>query len=181
MNGMRAISAVAALALAAAAPAANLIPDPEFDSGTGNWTASSGTLTLDNSVGSPTAPSAHFVATAQASMTLGCIASSEQNVDIRANARVDAGAFAVGNIWAFASTDCSGGVLGFGNEIFGFVFPGAWATYGGAKTLPAGTQSVRIDFSFSSGQVPGGELHVDHVQFGPEGTAPVTLQSFDVH
>ncbi|HSE11309.1 MAG TPA: hypothetical protein VLB69_01630 [Rudaea sp.] len=177
-----------ALALfAGAAGAGNLVTNPDFDSGLTGWTlvAPAGTLSLDNSDGSPSAPSLHLVAFTAASgaqVESDCIAiDNSQNVDLYANVNVHTGNQNV-SVDAWSSADCSTGSLGTAGSASLTPASDTWQEESNlAFALPGTTQSVRV--VLTAGPTFGADVSdvkFDHLQFGPAGTTPVTLQSFDV-
>jgi hypothetical protein len=181
LDKMRLISSVATAALAAAAPAANLVQNPDFNTDTNGWTPGSSiaSFTLDGTTGSPAAPSAHAVSTQTSGVVSGCMAISAQSVDIRANIKLNSGSGPLsGEAYAYSDTTCTTYVGGVGYTIFAIVFPGSgWVNRGSTWNLPANTQSVLVNFRLEGAS----DAQFDHVQFGPASTTPVTLQSFDVH
>src|SRR5262249_52980271 len=99
-------------ALALPAAAANLIPNPDFTSGTDGWTMSttgSGTATLDTTTGSPDAPSVRLVATpanTEVSVFSSCVeVDDSENVDLAVSLRGNTGA-AILEIDTYSDTAC---------------------------------------------------------------------------
>lgn len=57
----------------------------------------------------------------------------------------------------------------------------AWHKVGATFVAPAGAQSVSIELGGYHCELScGGDTYFDNVAFGPAGTVPVELQSFDI-
>jgi hypothetical protein len=164
--------------LALPAAAANLVPNPDFTSGTDGWTMTttgSGTATLDTTTGSPDAPSVRLVATpadTDVSVYSSCIAVDDsQNVDLLVNLRGNAGAATL-EIDTYSDANCTT-VLG---QVTGTPVQanGTWTTYTFDNvTLPNGSQSATIVLTATEGtDATAGDANFDHIELGPTGTVP---------
>ena len=156
--------------------AANLVANPDFDADLTGWTneVPNAYLSLDNTTGDPVAPSAHLVVSSGTTDVLSdcMVVDPSQNVDFSINIKSNSSGLIQFGLRAYSDAACSSLPVEAGNltgsetiwtrkEMLNFA-------------LPAGTQSVRIDM------LGGADMNFDHVQFGPAGTTPVRLQSFDV-
>jgi len=162
--------------LALPAAAANLIDNPDFDTGLDGWTVTDGdgNISLDDTTGSPAAPSMQIKADATAtdtSASSSCMpVDDSDNVDLYVNIKGTAG-FAIATIATFGDADCTTPLSGIASEAFPAT--GEWATYSMSDvTLPDGAQSARIVLTASMGaSTDHGDANFDHVAFGPTGTA----------
>lgn len=176
---------VGACALVGATNAANLIDNPNFDFDLGGWTlaSGSGTFTLDTTTGAPSAPSIHLIANPETSgiaVQSDCVAiDTSQNVDLLFNMNATSG---LGSASVNAYSDASCGTLLSSLSTQAFGANGQWGPYSLPNAaLPAGTQGARILLVASMGSLGSpGDVHFDHIAFGPAGTTPVTLQTFEI-
>jgi len=157
------------------ANAANLIQNPDFDSGLEGWTqaSGSGTITLDDSFGAPQPPSVHLVAASGAggiSIESSCMEfDNSANVDLHWVAGGGPGQAAVG-IKMYSDAACTDLLDSISTS--GIVL-GLYHTYHTDNfALPEeDTRSVRITLGvlvYQIGEVP--DVHFDHIGFGPTGT-----------
>lgn len=177
--------------------AQNLVPHGEFDDGLSDWVMSSsnngGELVLDTSSGHPLAPSMlmHPGGRPYTIADHACIEiDSSQAFDVHAWLNRDPQSVpqpsvtgvSIG-IFPYAQPACEQ-ALGAGSG-FGFSYDDC--PVGGADgwrycalvghSFDPQVRSVRIEFSVGA-QVTSGS--VDHLEFGPTGSVPVTLQSFRI-
>ena len=179
---------VGTCALVGATHAANLVGNPDFDSGLEGWTLASasgpGTFTVDTATGAPSAPSIHLVpdpATAFGiAVQSNCIAiDTSQNVDLLFNMKATSG-WGYANVDAYSDASCGTLLSALGTPAYGA--NGQWGPYSLPNAaLPAGTHSARVVLVSSMGSLGSpGDAHFDHIAFGPTGSTPVTLQTFDI-
>jgi hypothetical protein len=172
---------------ATSATAANLVINSDFATDTNGWANVSGTpLSWDGGTGDPIAGSGHFLTSLSVfAYVTQCIAvSAPQNVDFYANVRATAsGSGPFGpreGVDAYSDTTCTNAI----GSIAAMTQPlpdDIWHTVSALDLpLPSGTNSVLLTLSASSHGASGIDIHFDHILFGPSGTAPVRLQSFDV-
>jgi hypothetical protein len=181
-NAIRSLALATGSTFALSAAAANLIPNSDFDTGMDGWTVVSGegTATLDETTGSPAAPSLHLAGTAESpdiSVESDCLAVDDsENVDLYADINGTAG-FAMLTINAYDDTECSNGIGAINSEAFPAT--GEWDTYSMSDVmLPDGAQSAKVVLSASMGaSTSPGDVHFDHVGFGETGTvfAPIAI------
>jgi len=167
------------------AVAQNLVPNPNFDSGLDGWTnmqADTGAIwTLDSTDGSPTAPSGHLQAGGRPSSLVNsaCIAidtthNIDLNVDIKSSDAMYPGHVAV---YTYGDPACSIAGDAFVASSCAALPADGWQRCSQINyALPAGTQGVIISLSVYYLT----SANFDDVRFGPTGTVPVTLQSFDI-
>jgi hypothetical protein len=168
----------------ASAQAANLVTNPNFTTDVNGWTNAGG-LTWDASDGDPAPGSAHITAATSGSSNSSCIViAAPQNIDLFANIEVASGAAFVEAV-AFTDTGCLTGGTSF--AFTATSSSSVWQQFSATNVaLPSGTNSVLIQLFASLPTVPGAapvapvDAHFDQIQFGPTGTLPVRLQSFDV-
>ncbi|MEO7935995.1 MAG: hypothetical protein ABIR27_07030 [Dokdonella sp.] len=180
------LSALLCLA-SAMTSAANLVANPNFDTDVAGWTldpgANGGAFALDSADGSPAAPSA-FLQRGGSPVTgvkTGCIAvSSLQNIDMHADIKPSFQGFpARAQIiaYTFSDTSCSISMptVIVTDACVALPAPG-WVRCSTVNhSLAAGTQGVVLDISVSLT-----DANFDNIGFGPTGTVPVTLQSFNI-
>ena len=158
------------------ARAANLVNNPDFTSDINGWTGSG--LSWDSSDGDPSPGSAHLI-TAVPGTTVDstCIViAAPQNIDLFVNIKVASGSLNV-NALSFTDTSCMGNLNGFTGTLI--TAPSTWQLSSVTNVpLPNGTNSVLLQVVSST--LGSTDAHFDHVLFGPTGSAPVRLQSFDV-
>jgi hypothetical protein len=175
-NAIRVLLLGASGLVAFPAAAANLVQNPDFDTNLDGWTVTDGdgSITLDDTTGSPAAPSMRLNAGGTAtdtSASSACIpVDDSNNVDLYVNIKGTAG-FATATIATFGDADCTTGLSAIGSE--SFPATGEWATYSMSDvTLPDGAQSARVVLTASMGSSTShGDANFDHVAFGPTGTA----------
>ena len=174
------------------ADAANLVQNPTFDADIAGWTPvtnGGGTVAWASGVGNPAGSIATTAASANMSaLATQCIAiSAPVNVDYLVDGFADnssgSGSRQI-SATSFAGAGCTGANLG-DLPAGDISFPGTgWngfqiSTFNAA--LPATTQSVLLTIGSATGATTGIEnYHFDNVRFGPTGTTPVRLQSFNV-
>jgi hypothetical protein len=192
------VSAVALLTLSTAAESANLLVNSNFDNPPGDlggWSATGQFATpppvwdgTQECCGTPASGSAKTSAFVIAASFLGqCIAVLPNTLyDLAAHVIANntsitpTGARATMQLDSFVSTDCTGTSVQTQSTFVNQA--AAWIQIG----LPnfdsgPGAQSVRVQFSASSGGLSTGIVaNWDNAAFGPSGTVPVKLQSFYV-
>lgn len=137
--GIRVFLFIAGSALAGIVNAANLVPNPDFDSGLDGWSLSttSGTMTLDSSTGLPTPPSLHLLGddlTISASVQSSCIQIDDStHFDFYMDVNRGSG-FAGGGVTAYSDTACSTPLdATIGSSANGT--NGVWARYSDRKSV----------------------------------------------
>lgn len=176
-SALASISLVFAVALPAHAQ--NLVQNASFDAGDDFWTIVLPALSeVDNSTGSDAPPSMKVSAPGPSSplaqVYSTCIVVDESvNYDLIVDILHESGA-SEARVSAY-----TGHCLSFIGSAITVTGSGAgWQTQSSTNvTLPAGTGSVTVVLQTSS--FPS-EANFDRVRFGPTGTTPVTLQSFDI-
>jgi hypothetical protein len=166
--------------LAFSASAANLITNPDFTTGLDGWTVSDGdgTATLDNSTGSPAAPSIQLVAGGTApnmSVESSCMQIDDSNhVDLYMNINGASG-FAIGSISAFSDTACTVGLSAINSDAYAATQ--AWGTYSMSDVvLPPDTRSAKVVLTAGMGSsTTQGDANFDHIAFGPTGTVTASV------
>lgn len=167
--------------LALSATAANLIVNPDFDSGVDGWTtatAGNGTATLDPSTGFPSAPSILLVANpanSDVSISSSCMMIDDSNnVDLYTNIKGNGG-FAIAAINTYSDTTCTNGISAINSD--SFPATGTWDTYSMTDVvLPDGTQSAKVVLTVTMGSSDSaGDANFDHVAFGETGTVFATV------
>jgi len=179
-NAIRALLFGASGLVALPAAAANLVQNPDFNTDLEGWTVTEGdgNISLDDTTGSPAAPSMQVKADGtdtDTSASSSCMPVDDStNVDLQANIRGTAG-FAIATIATFSDADCTTALSAIASEAFPAT--GEWATYSMSDvTLPDGAQSARIVLTASMGaSTDHGDTHFDHIEFGPAGTALGTV------
>jgi hypothetical protein len=180
MKCSKQISAVLLLGLAQATMAANLVPNPDFATDLNGWTAAPGaTFLFDTTTGMP-APSA-TVAVPSGGPD-GWIRSTCIQIDASQNVDFVVSAWCAGpvnvdfNLNAFSDTNCSVPISTAAHLAVGGLFH-TWLGKSQMNfALPVSTQSVQVEVPL----IPFGGGRIDRIRFGPTGTTPVSLQSFDV-
>lgn len=146
MNGKLAfIVFVSALAIPLTANAANLVRNPNFRVDLSHWTAIGSTASFDNANGSPSAGSAHLVATPPfVALKSDCfVLDSTPTYEFSTMGRVNTGMAAL-YVFYYAGNACQGDDMGgvaisFGNQV------GVW--------VPVALHNLAIDDSIGSGYV----------------------------
>jgi hypothetical protein len=190
--------AIGLLVLVAASPAyaQNLLANSNFDSDLSGWTprtTGSATATYSADSGSPNQGSVHLSASNGDSAQLNqCVAISATNVDLIAREYITASSAVQGaaaEVIAYDQPNCTGNPVGVvaANPVpvSGFL-NGAAVT--GWNEISALNQNISNDSPVSAlvslfiTASAGGtaDYYFDDVRFGPTGTTPVRLQSFDV-
>jgi hypothetical protein len=159
------------------AHAANLVPNPDFDSGLDGWTQTgTGSATIDDSFGLPQPPSAHLVADSTLGIGLesSCMEVDDSvHSDFYMNAGGTAGYFGA-SIQTFSDTACSNMLDSIDTEAIRGGDLRIFGLYDFA--LPDGAKSAKIlliGSAISLGQLP--DVHFDHIGFGPTGTVPSAI------
>jgi hypothetical protein len=165
-------------AFALPATAANLIPNPDFTNGVDGWTtitAGSGTASLDNSTGSPDAPSIRLVAN-PANSSVGVVSScvevdDSENVDLLVNLRGNTGAATL-EIDTYSDTACATALSSIVSTAV--QADQTWTTYTlDNVVLPNGSKSAKVVLMATEGtNATAGDANFDHIELGPTGTAP---------
>jgi hypothetical protein len=166
--------------LALPAAAANLVQNPDFATDLEGWTVTegNGTISLDDTTGSPAAPSMQVKADGtdtDTSASSSCMpVDDSNNVDLYADIKGTAG-FAIATIATFSDADCTTALSAIASEAFPAT--GEWATYSMSDVvLPDGAQSARVVLTASMGaSTDHGDANFDHIQFGPTGTTIGTV------
>lgn len=166
------------LGVAQATSAANLVTNPDFDTDVSGWNASPGTsITLQTGSGTP-APSAGFASNSSSGGTVrsSCIQiGTAQNVDFSLAILTISPINKYARVNAYGDVGCSAFISGVAQMA---VHSNVWKVFSASNfALPQGTQGVEIEIGVDN----IGNVIFDHVLFGPTGTAPVGLQSFDVN
>jgi len=185
--------AVALLALASSASAANLLVNPGFESGdlTG-WQVFGQSVSSDVTVVSgdngPSAPGTHNAFMSNTAMALGLTlkqttavgAATAGNVDYAFDLKLDQ-ADVGGVLFVQIFAEQSGvGIIG-GSGLMGPFFPwAAWTAYSGSFIAPAGTDFLSIQFMANTGAAQGSNCiaHVDNVVLDQGGVVPVEPTSW---
>jgi len=168
------------------ASAANLLINSEFDTDLSSWTvttAGTGAATFDASFGSPANGSALLNAPlANDRVTLSqCVAITAQSIDLIGRSFTGSStgtAYTDLFITAFDQTGCAGAALETQSTTTSG-FPSWQERTLPNHPLPVGTLSVLVSFFVDAGD-SSASVWFDHVLFGPAGTVPVTLQSFEI-
>jgi hypothetical protein len=163
-------------AAATAAHASNLVHNPDFDAGLDGWTLDSdtGTLTILDGEGIPSAPSLRIrgdETTSDGVALSSCIQIDDStNVDFFAYVKSVVGN-PVAGVVGYSDTACTTDANGIG------VLPGDslpfWREISFVnQPLPAGTRSAQVLLRSEAGGLEGGDIIYDHIAFGPTGTIP---------
>ncbi len=177
-----------------AAFAANLVPDPDFNAGNvTSWPSagSSTSISFDatqnilGTVGSGSALLTNGNANYNANSTLCLPGSYAAGVwQYGGWLRVGAGQFnglasaAIGLVF-YTTNDCSSGNI-VGGITASPASAGTWTLLVNTLTLPSTANSVAIYLNNRTNATPPLSINYDGIRLGPQGTTPVTLQSFDV-
>lgn len=169
------------------ASAANLVANPNFDVDVEGWTvdptSNGGAFTLDSGDGSPVPPSG-FLQHGGRPTTLvrtACIVVSDlQNVDMHADIKPSfQDPMENPNIVAYTFSDSACSIpmpaVISTDACISLSSPGWERCSTVNHPLAAGTQSVVVSISVSRI-----DANFDNIGFGPTGTVPVTLQSFNI-
>lgn len=167
MNSKRAFVFTLLVATAGTANAANLVRNPNFRVDLSHWTTVGGTATFDGTKGSPTAGSAHLVATTSfVGLMSDCFAvNSSTTYDLSAMGRINVGMAAL-YVFYFAGDACGGDDMGGAAISFG-EHTGVW--------VPVALNNLSItDSAVRSGYVAvltssdeSADVNVDTVSFRP--------------
>ncbi|MEO7325283.1 MAG: hypothetical protein ABIW82_10695 [Dokdonella sp.] len=169
------------------ASAANLVANPNFDADVAGWTldstANGGSFTLDSGDGSPVPPSGFLQSggTPNTIVRTDCIVvSGLQNIDMHADIKPSfQDPMRNPEIMAhtFSDSTCSSAMPTyiFTDACIVLSAPGWERCSTVNHPLPPGTQSVVVSISVSIINA-----NFDNIGFGPTGTVPVTLQSFNI-
>ena len=194
---IRALSLSCANLLALIAPAAfaaNLVPDPDFNAGSvSSWPSAGsstsisfdGTQNIVGTVGSGSALLTNGNANYNANSSLCLPGSYAAGVwQYGGWLRVGAGQFnglasaRIGLVF-YTTNDCSTGNIA-GGITASPASTGTWVLLVNTLTLPSAANSVLIYLNNRTNATPPLSINYDGIRFGPQGTTPVTLQSFDV-
>jgi hypothetical protein len=162
--------------------AENLVPNPDFDTNLDGWTiVLPSDTTLDNSTGSPAAPSMRMIAvdgTPAATAYTDCLEiDTSSNVDLIVDIRSVTGT-ARASATAYSGAGCLGPIGPAGEVSGGDPLVDGWERGAAIDyALPPGTVGVRVFLSVNGDLA---EANFDRVRFGPTGTTPVSLQSFRI-
>jgi len=184
--------AVALLAIASSASAANLLVNPGFESGdlTG-WQvfgqSPSSDVTVVSGDNGPTLPGTHNAFMNNTAMALGLTLKQSTAVG-SATAGSVAYAFDLkldqadvgGVLFVQIFAEQSGvGIIG-GSGLMGPYFPWAWTAYSGSFVAPAGTDFFSIQFMANTGAAQGSNCvaHVDNVVLDQGGVVPAEPTSW---
>jgi hypothetical protein len=165
-----------------AVQAANVVPNPDFDSDISGWTAGPG-ITWDGSDGSPGLGSLRIsTAGNNATFSTCMVISAPQKIDLSANIRLRWGRQAGFQGIAYNDTNCSGYIAAFVTTLPPFwEFPEGWAQLSAAGVmLPDGTQSVVLAFIVLPNDSLSADASVDHVFFGPTADGEIFRNSFEL-
>jgi hypothetical protein len=178
-NKVRVTLLAAGCMLALSANAANLITNPNFTAGLDDWSVSEGdgTAAIDDSTGSPVAPSLRLIAdgtTPNISVESACMQLASHNVDLYMNIKGTSG-FAIGTINAFSDTECTHGLTSINSQ--SFPATQAWDTYSMPQViLPPATHSAKVVLTAGMGSsTETGDINFDHIAFGPTGTTQASV------
>lgn len=178
-NKVRVTLLAAGCMLALSANAANLIANPNFTAGLDGWSVSEGdgTATIDDSTGSPAAPSLRLIAdgtTPNVSVESACMQLASHNVDLYMNIKGTSG-FAIGTINAFGDTECIHGLTSINSQ--SFPATQTWDTYSMPQViLPPNTRSAKVVLTAGMGSSTEiGDANFDHIAFGPTGTVQTPI------
>jgi hypothetical protein len=172
---------------ATSATAGNLVVNSDFATDTNGWANVSGVpFVWDGSTGDPAPGSGHFLSSLLSFgyVTQCIVVSAPLNVDFYTNVRDTASGQDVfgptASVDAYSDTTCTNHI----GSIAAMTQPAAddiWHTLSAIDLpLPSGTNSVSVTLSASAHDGSGINVHYDHILFGPSGTTPVRLQSFEV-
>jgi len=197
---LRAVATAVAL-LPLIATAQNLVANPNFDTNLDNWTPTFGSsdplasLTLDATEGSPSAPSMLFTQLQPATMIdqreilSECIAvTAGQRYDLSYDTRRRPIATASGmSLRTFSDTACANSAAAqmptSANDPCAALPAGWLRCYHHAALAPVGVSAIRLSITgvlLFAGDPPLNQFRIDNVRFGPVGTVPVELQSFEI-
>lgn len=187
------------VALPFAASAQNLVANPNFDTSLANWTSTHGaptvSITLDTSTGSPSPPSLLFTqlqpppALEVAHIFSECIAvSAGQAYDLvydtvlRPTPAIASGIDA----HTFSDAGCTtqtGALMGNAKDNCSALTAPWIRCQQYNQIVPAGVVAVRLRITgilLAANDPPPNTFRIDNVRFGPSGTVPVQLQSFEL-
>lgn len=197
------VAAFAITFLPSVSTAQNLVANPNFDAGRENWTPQFSepdplvSLTVDETEGSPSAPSLLFTQMQEPAMT-------DQRLIVSACIPVTAGirydfsydtrprptpAIASGiRIRSFSDAACTTPGTSIQNSDSAknncTALTGDWRRcHHHAALIPAGVVAVDLRVTgilMSANDPPFNVFRIDNVRFGPVGTVPVELQSFEL-
>lgn len=178
------VTLAAVLGMGSHAYAANLLSNPDFAANTAGWSVSSefpgARFVLDMNDGSPGAPSAVLIPGPGINDAVSdCIALAAGRYDLFVNLKPglnDQGVRAA--VLAFDDASCTtyNSALAYTQQTDVALSNGWYQQSVRNFMLPQGTHGVRVALS-NNNPTP---VNFDHVRFGPAGTTPVTLQTFDI-
>jgi hypothetical protein len=162
-----------------AAQAANLVENPDFNSGLDGWSLASeaGTVDIDADNGFPSAPALHLAgdSTSGAAAQSACIMIDDSaNVDLRALVLPSGGTAAL-VVQPYSDAACETPIDPVSTASVDA--NGEWQELALTDTaLPDGTLSARVVLYASLGSDDSvGDALFDHVAFGPTGTVPYAV------
>ena len=163
--------------------AGNRITNPDFSTGVAGWSVSTefpgARFELDTSDGSPAAPSAMLSpGPGLNEADSECILVTAGRYDLFVNLKPGLNDYRVhAGVIAYADELCMAYISGLADtQSTVAALSNGWYQQSAVNfLLPAGTQSIRVALT---NNMPG-PIHFDHVRFGPAGTTPVALQSFN--
>jgi len=186
-SGIRALI-LGLLALGAApAMAQNLIANPTFDTDYSGWPVGAAQWVAEDCCGNPASGS--ITSHQDETLISNCIdVTGGSSYDLTlwtkyvpVNPSLPSPNGFAYVVWMSAAA-CGGVAIDFPN--YPDLAPGggaAWHKVGATFVAPAGAQSVSIELGgYHCGLSCGGDTYFDNVAFGPAGTVPVELQSFDI-
>jgi hypothetical protein len=155
--------------------AANLLLNPDFETGTtANWLVlNAGTVTVDGTQNGPSAPGTYSVfmqntlpannlalqqTTAVGSASPGLV---NYSFDLKVDSSLNGGVVFI-HFWDINS---SGGVIDQGPGLKGPYFNTGWVTYTGSWTAPANVNRFTVEFDCTTGAAAGSaeSIHIDNV------------------
>ncbi|HJT96672.1 MAG TPA: hypothetical protein VJ696_00010 [Rhodanobacteraceae bacterium] len=162
----------------------NLVSNPDFDDGLDGWSLvtgplNGGTMTLDDSIGAPDAPSLHIVGdqmSVEVAAQSSCIAIDDSaHVDLRVLVKETSGIIHA-LVQPYSDAECTTPLDMMQADGPGI---GSWGAITlGDAALPTGTQSARVIVSADYGSMGTiGDTHFDHVAFGRTGTLPDGIET----
>lgn len=188
---LKLISSCLALLTVPLAFAANLIPDPDFNAGnvsswpapgSGSTISFDGTQSIVGTVGSGSALVANTVANLNANSTIclpGSYAAGVYQFGGWIRIASPANGTAVIGLVFYTTSDCSSG------SIVGAISGSpsssdTWTLETTTLTLTSAASSAAVYLNNRPNATPPLSVNYDGIRFGPSGTTPVTLKSFDV-
>lgn len=183
------------------APAQNLVPNPNFDSSLTDWTAQFpandplASIALDSNDGSPSAPSMLFTQLQPGTMPdqreirSGCMPVTpgmryDFSYDTSRRPIVVASGVDVITYSDTACTTNAANTMPVDANAHCSALTGAWIRcYHHGVLVPTGVVAIKLrvlGILLSANDPPLNQFRIDNVRFGPIGTVPVELQSFEL-